>query len=276
VAGVRRTRRRTAVLTGIVVYSDFQRLEESVVLRGELDLASLEVMLALRFGRKLLLGLFVIVALVKTDSGFQDEEDIISSSLYLADRFGDAIRFRKGIVYRISQLLHQVLQRLVHKSPLLPGCSAPRFRCTFPAGFGIPRIDCSGALSSFTSLQPIFSSAVPPKKIRCTITFDKIRIVVTKRNVYQESARVYKHGRKFLGFVVPAVLKPARTLWHEIIGFLFIAMSILFAFSGFRALREYDGSLGAVLRLAMLVFCVVLLGGYGISSFLRARRISRS
>jgi hypothetical protein len=99
---------------------------------------------------------------------------------------------------------------------------------------------------------------------------------VAKRNVYQESARVYKHGRKFLSFVVPAVLKPARTLWHEVIGFLFLAMAILFVFSGFRALREYDGSLGSILRIAMLTFCVVLLGGYGISSFLRARRISRS
>jgi hypothetical protein len=99
---------------------------------------------------------------------------------------------------------------------------------------------------------------------------------VVKRNLYREGAQAYKHGRKFLGFVVPAVLKPAHTLWHEIIGFIFLCMAIVFVFSGFRAIRQFDGSVGAVIRLAMLVFCVGLLGGYGISSFRRARRISRS
>jgi hypothetical protein len=71
-------------------------------------------------------------------------------------------------------------------------------------------------------------------------------------------------------------MKPARTLWHEVIGFLFLAMAIIFVFSGLRAIREFDGSIGAVLRLVMLAFCVCVLGGYGISSFLRARKISRS
>jgi hypothetical protein len=65
-------------------------------------------------------------------------------------------------------------------------------------------------------------------------------------------------------------------LWHEILGFVFVAMAIAFVFSGFRVIRQFDGSAGAVLRLAMLAIGVCLLGGYGISSFLRARRISRS
>jgi hypothetical protein len=99
---------------------------------------------------------------------------------------------------------------------------------------------------------------------------------VVKRDIYRDGARFYRHGRSFLGFVVPAVLKPARTLWNEVIGFLFICMAIVFIFSGFRAIRSYDGSFGALLRLVIPVFCVCLLGGYGISSFRRARRISRS
>ncbi|HXM44314.1 MAG TPA: hypothetical protein VN924_23965 [Bryobacteraceae bacterium] len=97
-----------------------------------------------------------------------------------------------------------------------------------------------------------------------------------KRNIYRDGARAYHEGRRFLGFVVPAVLKPARTLWHEMIGFVFIMMAIAFVFSGFRTIRQFDGSAGAVVRLAMLAIGVCLLGGYGISSFLRARRISRS
>ncbi|MFN7997802.1 MAG: hypothetical protein U0Q18_29555 [Bryobacteraceae bacterium] len=99
---------------------------------------------------------------------------------------------------------------------------------------------------------------------------------MAKRNIYKDGAKVYRHGRQFLGFVVPAVVKPARTLWHEVIGFLFLSMAIIFGFQGIRYLREYDGSIKDVMRLAMLGFCVCLLGGYGISSFLRARKISRS
>jgi len=99
---------------------------------------------------------------------------------------------------------------------------------------------------------------------------------VPKRNIYRDGARVYHEGRRFLGFVVPAVLKPARTLWHELVGFVFVSMAIAFVFSGFRAIRQFDGSPAAVVRLAMLAIGVCLLGGYGISSFLRARRISRS
>ena len=97
-----------------------------------------------------------------------------------------------------------------------------------------------------------------------------------KRNIYREGARVYKEGRRFLGFVVPAVVKPAHSLWHQIVGFVFTMMAIAFVLSGFRAIRQFDGSAGAVLRLTMLAVGVCLLGGYGISSFLRARKISRS
>jgi hypothetical protein len=99
---------------------------------------------------------------------------------------------------------------------------------------------------------------------------------VSKRNIYRDGARAYQQGRRFLGFVVPAVVKPAHTLWHEIIGFVFVMMAIAFVFSGFRAIRQFDGSAGSVARLAMLAIGVCLLGGYGISSFLRARKISRS
>ncbi len=76
--------------------------------------------------------------------------------------------------------------------------------------------------------------------------------------------------------VVPAVVKPARTLWHEVIGFLFLSMAVLIAGSSIRILRNFTGNPGDIIRLAMAAFCVLLLGGYGISSFLRARKISRS
>ena len=99
---------------------------------------------------------------------------------------------------------------------------------------------------------------------------------MAKRNIYRDGAQILRHGRQFVNTVVPAVMKPARTLWHEVLGFIFVSMAIIFVFSGFRALRQFDGSPGAIFRLVLLAAGICLLGGYGISSFLRARKISRS
>ena len=89
-------------------------------------------------------------------------------------------------------------------------------------------------------------------------------------------ASIVSQGRKFVEHVVPAVLKPARTLWHEVIGFLFICIAIWFAVSGYQHVKKFDGSVGSILSVAGFAFIVALMSTYGISSFLRARRISRS
>ena len=90
-----------------------------------------------------------------------------------------------------------------------------------------------------------------------------------------------RSGREFVRHVVPAVLKPARTLWNEVIGFLFICFAVIF---GFKAVRTYmdlaDAPAGQetahLVRLLMAGFCTLLMLYFGISSFLRARKISRS
>ena len=96
---------------------------------------------------------------------------------------------------------------------------------------------------------------------------------MAKRNLLNQ----VKYGRQFLHHVVPAVMKPARTLWHEVFGFLFLCLALLIGSNGLRFyVHEFDGSPGALIRVGMTLFCVVLFGGYGISGFLRARKISRS
>src|SRR5215470_2581480 len=88
-------------------------------------------------------------------------------------------------------------------------------------------------------------------------------------------------GREFVRHVVPAVLKPARTLWNEVIGFVFLCFAIVF---GFKAVRTYLDFAGApaneaadhLVRLAMTAFCTLLMLYFGVTSFLRARKISRS
>jgi hypothetical protein len=90
-----------------------------------------------------------------------------------------------------------------------------------------------------------------------------------------------RNGREFVKHVVPAVLRPARTLWNEVIGFFFICLAV---YCGSGAVRAYlklasappDEATGVLLRLGMSAFSTALMLYFGITSFLRARKISRS
>jgi hypothetical protein len=85
-----------------------------------------------------------------------------------------------------------------------------------------------------------------------------------------------QHGRTFLKHVIPAVLTPLRTLWHEVIGFLFLCLAIIPSFSAYRAIRSFDGEPGSLIRIVMTLIFIGIMTGYGISSFRRAKKISRS
>ena len=80
-----------------------------------------------------------------------------------------------------------------------------------------------------------------------------------------------RHSQAFIKHVLPAVLKPAKTLWNEVIGFIFLCFGVII---GFRTVRGFmkDEFFGAILG----SIGTVLMLWYGISSFLKARRISRS
>jgi hypothetical protein len=80
-----------------------------------------------------------------------------------------------------------------------------------------------------------------------------------------------RQAGKFVKHVVPAAVKPVHSLWHEILGFIFLAIAVIV---GVGALRNH-ATLGPG-RLALIIPIVVVTAVYGISSFLKARRISRS
>jgi hypothetical protein len=90
-----------------------------------------------------------------------------------------------------------------------------------------------------------------------------------------------KHGRVFVKHVVPAVIKPARTLWNEVIGFMFACIAVI---AGFRARSLYvdynaspaDAQGPAMFRFAVAASFTLLMAYFAITSFLKARRISRS
>ena len=89
------------------------------------------------------------------------------------------------------------------------------------------------------------------------------------------------HGAsQFVKHVVPAVVRPARVLWNEIIGFFFICLAVLFGSGTVRAYMAMNSSskqdFGDLLRLIGTAFLMLLMLYFGITSFLRARKISRS
>jgi hypothetical protein len=83
-------------------------------------------------------------------------------------------------------------------------------------------------------------------------------------------------ARKFVAHVVPNVIRPLRILWNELIGFLFLVLAVVGVSSIIRTLKNYDGDFKGFVTLVIAGLFVALMLGYGIFSFLRARKISRS
>lgn len=82
-------------------------------------------------------------------------------------------------------------------------------------------------------------------------------------------------GKQFLQHVVPAVIKPLRVLWNELIAFVFLAFGVLIGFSTW---RNFTGGQAAGSPLVLLAgggFALMLIY-FGVSSLRRARKISRS
>ena len=83
-------------------------------------------------------------------------------------------------------------------------------------------------------------------------------------------------GRQFVRHVLPQIIKPMRSLWNEIIGFTFLAMAALPIPGALRHWRQFNETGEGLSRLAVYGVFIGLMASFGIHSFLRARKISRS
>jgi hypothetical protein len=81
---------------------------------------------------------------------------------------------------------------------------------------------------------------------------------------------------QFLSHVLPGVMRPLRVLWHEIIGFVFACLFMWAAPSLFRNVRDLSHGQGDIGRVLLSAFFTLLMAYFGVTSFLRARKISRS
>jgi hypothetical protein len=81
---------------------------------------------------------------------------------------------------------------------------------------------------------------------------------------------------KFVSHVVPGIIRPLHALWNEVIGFLFLVFAALSGFYVFRAVRNFNGDIDGLGRILFPALFGLVMAYFGISSFLKARKISRS
>jgi hypothetical protein len=76
-------------------------------------------------------------------------------------------------------------------------------------------------------------------------------------------------AKKFLDHVIPGVIRPIHIVWNQAIGFVFIVLAIVF---GFRVVRGHEP---VGIQIVGGLF-VLLIAWFGVSSFWKARKISKS
>jgi len=84
---------------------------------------------------------------------------------------------------------------------------------------------------------------------------------------------MFSAAGKFVRHVVPGIVRPLHVLWNEVIGFIFFVLAVVILVGTIRrTLNDPNGFWPLVLGVSF----GLMLAGFGLSSFLRARKISRS
>ncbi|MFB3777042.1 MAG: hypothetical protein ACE141_05500 [Bryobacteraceae bacterium] len=80
----------------------------------------------------------------------------------------------------------------------------------------------------------------------------------------------------FVRHVLPQILKPIRALWNEVIGFVFLSLAAVPVPRTIRHWQEYSETGQGLSRIVLSGIFITMMAAFGIHSFLRARKISRS
>lgn len=83
-------------------------------------------------------------------------------------------------------------------------------------------------------------------------------------------------GRQFVKYVLPAIIRPLRVLWNQIIGFFFVVIAVWAAPRALRSAHEFDGSAPTLFRLVLSGLFVAMMAGFGVYSFWRAHKVPKS
>lgn len=82
-------------------------------------------------------------------------------------------------------------------------------------------------------------------------------------------------GRRFLQYVLPAVLRPIRVLFNQVVGLIFMVFAIAALPRGIQIAREFNGDPESFFRLILTVLFIAIMAGFGIYSFWRAHKIPK-
>lgn len=85
-----------------------------------------------------------------------------------------------------------------------------------------------------------------------------------------KAARLVKvdHAKRFAQHVVPEVVRPARVIWNQAIGALFLLFTVSFIWYAISHKQNPAGMFFGI-------FLGVVMGFFSLTSFLKARRIAR-
>ena len=82
--------------------------------------------------------------------------------------------------------------------------------------------------------------------------------------------------KQFLAHVIPGVIRPLRVLWHEVLGLVFIVFGLVFGYRTFLFYKDSAKALGELgLTVGMALFSAMFIW-FGLTSFLRAKKIAKS
>jgi hypothetical protein len=84
------------------------------------------------------------------------------------------------------------------------------------------------------------------------------------------------HGRQFVKHVLPAVIRPLRIMWNQIIGFVFLVLTAWAVPRTVRSVREFNGDPEGLVHLLLSTIFVAIMGGFSIYSFWRAHKVPKS
>ena len=76
------------------------------------------------------------------------------------------------------------------------------------------------------------------------------------------------HAQQFAKHVVPEVVRPARVIWNQAIGAIFLLFALAFGSYAFTQSRNRAALIGGI-------FLSLVMGFFCLTSFLKARRIAR-
>jgi hypothetical protein len=86
---------------------------------------------------------------------------------------------------------------------------------------------------------------------------------------------MFKLAQQFVSSVLPSVIKPLQVLWNEVLGTIFLAFAIMLVRPAWKNYQALDDDPANLIKLALTVFFLAVMAGFGIHAFWRARRISK-